>query len=222
MSLVREKAQMRPGTRGSNGVTLFEMMVVIFILSIISLMMFRILVVNSREHRQILSRVERVRALHLGAESLLRDIESAVPYQRDGRMLFRVLNGREGNTDSDRLTLVLPVRESDGTIGLLERTYFLQREMREQQVVWALAWMDDKTLDGEVEQSRGHVVTHLAGTQSVSLDIHASAPGNNGWEEGWETRERLPERVRICLRAVDPNDAGHPVEVTETAYLMAE
>jgi type II secretory pathway component PulJ len=201
--------------------TLFEIMIVILVLSIISVMMFRILVVNSRENQKILSQIERVRSLHLGIEALLKDVQSAVPYAQDGKVLFQVRDGKEGTVDSDQITVVIPVRERDGSISLLERAYYLQRELRKDKVVWSLAWAHDASLDGTVEQIRGHVVTPLTGMQSVSFDVKVSPPGDNSWQDQWESRDSLPEKVRILLRAVDPGDPEHPVEVMETVYLMA-
>lgn len=212
---------MKPRPDGSAGMTLFEILVVIIVLSIISVMMFRIMVTTSRENRNLLSRVDRARTLHLAMESLSRDLEAAVPFPRDGKVLFRVVNGIEGNTDSDRITLVIPLRQADGSIALAERSYGLQRAVDNGKVTWTLAWTQDAALDGQVEQTRGHVVTPLAGMQSVSLDVKVSPPGDNRWDDQWEPAATLPEKVQIRLRATDPMDPQHPLETLETVYLMA-
>jgi len=212
---------MKPRPDGSAGMTLFEILVVIIVLSIISVMMFRIMVTTSRENRNLLSRVDRARTLHLAMESLSRDLEAAVPFPRDGKVLFRVVNGIEGNTDSDRITLVIPLRQADGSIALAERSYGLQRAVDNGKVTWSLAWTQDAALDGQVEQTRGHVVTPLAGMQSVSLDVKVSPPGDNRWDDQWEPAATLPEKVQIRLRATDPMDPQHPLETLETVYLMA-
>lgn len=212
---------MKRNLHSLRGMTLFEILVVISVLSIISLMMFRIMVVNSRENRRLLSRVERVQVLRLAMESLLRDIESAVPYLLDGKAAFQVEDGQEGSVDSDRITLVVPFRRDDGSISVVERTYYLQRELRDGQVVWSMAWAQDMAVDGEVKQMRGHVVTPLTGMQSISFDVEVSSPGDNSWRNAWQPGVELPEKVRIHLRAVDPGDPDHPVETAETVYLMA-
>lgn len=221
MQYAMENTLMNRKLSGRRGMTLFEIMIVIVVLGIISGMMFRIMVVNARENRNLLSRVERARALHLALEGLLRDIESAVPYPQQGRVLFELVDGAEGATDSDRITFVVPIRQQDGSVGIVERSYFLQRDLFEEKVVWNLAWSYDTTVDGKVESNRGHVITQLGGMQTVSFDVKASPSGQNVWKSAWETETVLPEKVEVRLRATDPSDPEHPVEVAGRVYLMA-
>jgi len=212
---------MKGGTRNAAGITLLEMVVVIFVLSIISLLMLQIMVANSRHNGMLLSRIERSRSLNAAAESLFRDVESAVPYVREGKVLFSLRNGKEGDVDSDRVTFVLPARQTDGSIRVVERAYFLQRELHGAKTVWLLAWADDDTLDGKVASNRGHVVTVLDGMQSVSFDVSAAAPGDGTWQEEWATADGLPEKLRVELQVTDPRDPDHPLRVVETIYVMA-
>jgi prepilin-type N-terminal cleavage/methylation domain-containing protein len=213
--------QMKARSSTRDGLTLFEMLVVISVLSIISIMMFRILVVNSRENGKLISRLERNQALFAAGQSLTRDLESVVPYPREGQPVFRIENRKEGEADSDRVTFILPVRMEGGAIGVIERAYFLQREMHGPESILLLAWSDDTSPDGVVDANRGHVVTVLSGKQSVSFNIEASAAGERSWREEWEDGDSLPEKLRIHLKATDPRDPEHPVEIMETVYLMA-
>jgi prepilin-type N-terminal cleavage/methylation domain-containing protein len=216
------KSQMKCLNQNQNGMTLFEVLVVISILSIISILMLHIMTVNSRESAKLLSRVERSQSLYAAERSFFGDLECAVPYPRDAKAVFRLENGMEGEVDSDRVTFVLPRRQGEGeAIGMVERAYYLQREMYGAKPVWLLAWSDDTSPDGSVEGSRGHVVTVLSGMQSVSFSVEAAAAGERSWREKWEDEESLPERLRIRLKVTDPRDPDHPVEILDTVYLMA-
>jgi len=201
--------------------TLFEVLVVISILSIVSILMLHLMTVNARESAKLLSRVERSQSLHAARRSLSGDLESALPYARDGRIAFRLESGMEGEVDSDRVTFVLPRRTAGGPIEMVERAYYLQREMYGAKPVWLLAWSDDASPDGNVDASRGHVVTVLTGMQSVSFNVEAAGAGERSWRETWEDEDSLPDRLRIRLKATDPRDPAHPVEILETVYLMA-
>jgi prepilin-type N-terminal cleavage/methylation domain-containing protein len=214
--------QMKRRNRTQQGMTLFEMVVVVFVLSIVSILMFQVLVVNVRENGRFLSRVERARELHAASQRLARDIESAVPYRQGGKTMFRLENRKEGQADSDRVVFVLPVRRGDGTIGMVERAYHLEREIYGAKPVLLLAYSDDAEFDGEIQAGGGHVVTvMLHDRQSVSFNVEVAGPGDRTWKEEWEDAELLPEKVRIHLKATDPRDPEHPVEIVETVYLMA-
>ena len=142
--------------RGNQGMTIVEILVVIGVMSIISILMYQILVDMQKENQRTLDEMQVVMALDTALEALSRDIESILP-NADGKGSFLIRNKGKENEPRDEILFAVPVRIDESRIGRAERAYALQGEKGDCRLVQ----FEVSVPEGKVDTTKGRAVARV-------------------------------------------------------------
>jgi len=199
--------------------TMVELVVVIGVLSVISLLMFQILVSMQGENQRVLDEMQVVMALDTGLETLSRDIESIIP-GADGKGLFEIKKGPEGKGSRDEILFTVPVPMDEGRLGKAERAYAI----REDKDGCRLVQFEDNVLDGKVDTAEERAVVRVPKRFTLSFAVEWGKGPDGTWNGKWDAKDGLPERVRVTLTAVragEFKERPSEIKLGRTLYLMA-
>lgn len=207
----------------SRGLTLLELVVVIFIAVVIFALAGGAMIRTMRVSRMEVNQMGRVMTARLVMEQLVRDIESAFPYRspETGALLFRGVDAQLEHGAADQLTLVRPKLGAPVPTELERVTYDVrlrEDERGSQQIV-----LSSREPLGRLTAVREDVLGLMEPTSNVLLNLEYLSSGPEGpvWSAAWESNAALPEAVRVRLEVTDTQVPGG-VELETVVYLHSE
>jgi type II secretory pathway pseudopilin PulG len=199
--------------------TMVEILVVLGVLSIISVLMYQILVDMQKENQRVLDEMLGVMALDTGLETLSRDIESILP-SPDGKGLFEIRKNQNKNGLQDEILFAVPVAMDESRIGRAERAYAI----REDQGGCRLVQFEDNVPDGKVDTTTERAVVRVPKRFSLSFVVEWGKGPDNSWNGKWDPNDGVPERIRVTLTAMRQGgfkERPTQIKLGRTVYLMA-
>ena len=216
-----------PGTPFSDGFTLFEVLIATFIFAMIVSILFGSYTGSLTLMDQTRSQADLYGMARITLERIREDLESAsLPDQGEGaepdgdRVRNPGFTGEDleiEGEDADSLCFLSTAHvvfdPKDRNTGLARIDYYV-RESEQEGAGLVLYRIDTPVLEEAPEKGTGGMVM-CEGLVSVNFTYYASGEALERWDSSEdEFKNRLPERVSVRMRFVDPIDPEHPLSFT--------
>ncbi len=197
-------------SRRKRGFTLVEMLVVIFIGSIVITMLGGVFIRAALSTRKEVSRATRtISARHI-MERMVRDVQSAYAFPADqsGRVLFTGENHVFPGGHADKLTLIRPKLNEVYPVSLERVVYEVRQEEEEEEEQGGQIIYSSRQPFGGAGQTREIALGFSEPNTIMRLNLMYQARQGGQWEESWDGVRGLPNAVKIMLRISDKQNPG--------------